>query len=182
MNMLTIGAAFGALVWAFQWGNLKHLLGFTAPGALQSTSLIIILAVVFGLSTDYGVFLLGRIKEEHETGADPGQAVAVGIEHTGGIVSAAACCLALAVGALMLSRLVFVKELGLGVAFAVILLSLIHISSLAFARGDWAGVIDAAEPVRAAGPPSVGGLPGVFNWRALEADALVGLGLSLIHI
>jgi len=121
MNMLTIGAAFGALVWAFQWGNLKHLLGFTAPGALQSTSLIIILAVVFGLSTDYGVFLLGRIKEEHENGADPGQAVAVGIEHTGGIVSAAACCLALAVGALMLSRLVFVKELGLGVAFAVIL-------------------------------------------------------------
>jgi uncharacterized membrane protein YdfJ with MMPL/SSD domain len=121
MNMLTIGAAFGALVWGFQWGNLKHVLGFTAPGALQSTSLIIILAVVFGLSTDYGVFLLGRIKEEHEAGADPAQAVAVGIEHTGGIVSAAACCLALAVGALMLSRLVFVKELGLGVAFAVIL-------------------------------------------------------------
>jgi uncharacterized membrane protein YdfJ with MMPL/SSD domain len=121
MNMLTIGAAFGALVWAFQWGNLRHLLGFTAPGALQSTSLIIILAVVFGLSTDYGVFLLGRIKEEHETGADPGQAVAVGIERTGGIVTAAACCLALAVGALVLSRLVFVKELGLGVAFAVVL-------------------------------------------------------------
>ena len=121
MNMLTIGAAFGALVWGFQWGNLKHVLGFAAPGALQSTSLIIILAVVFGLSTDYGVFLLGRIKEEHETGADPAQAVAVGIEHTGGIVSAAACCLALAVGALMLSRLVFVKELGLGVAFAVVL-------------------------------------------------------------
>jgi len=108
-------------VWAFQWGHLKHLLGFAAPGALQSTSLIIILAVVFGLSTDYGVFLLGRIKEEHEAGAEPGHAVAVGIEHTGGIVSAAACCLALAVGALMLSRLVFVKELGLGVAFAVIL-------------------------------------------------------------
>jgi len=77
--------------------------------------------VVFGLSTDYGVFLLGRIKEEHDAGADPSQAVALGLERTGGIVSAAACCLALAVGALMLSRLVFVKELGLGVAFAVIL-------------------------------------------------------------
>jgi uncharacterized membrane protein YdfJ with MMPL/SSD domain len=121
MNFLTIGASFGLLVWAFQWGHLRHLLGFAPPGALESTSLIIILAVVFGLSTDYGVFVLGRIKEEHDAGAEPGEAVALGIERTGGIVSAAACCLALAVGALMLSRLIFVKELGLGVAFAVIL-------------------------------------------------------------
>jgi uncharacterized membrane protein YdfJ with MMPL/SSD domain len=121
MNGFTIGATFGVLVWAFQWGHLSHVLGFAAPGALQSTSLIIILAVVFGLSTDYGVFLLGRMKEEHEAGADPSEAVARGLEHTGGIVSTAACCLALAIGALVLSRLVFVKELGLGVAFAVIL-------------------------------------------------------------
>jgi RND superfamily putative drug exporter len=121
MNIFTIGAAFGMLVWAFQWGHLSNVLGFSPPGALQSTSLIIILAVVFGLSTDYGVFLLGRIKEEHEAGATSGDAVALGIERTGGIVTAAACCLALAVGALVLSRLVFVKELGLGVAFAVVL-------------------------------------------------------------
>jgi uncharacterized membrane protein YdfJ with MMPL/SSD domain len=121
MNTFTIGATFGVLVYAFQWGHLGHLLGFHSPGALQSTSLIIILAVVFGLSTDYGVFLLGRIKEEHDAGVEPGTAVAVGLDRTGGIVSAAACCLALALGALVLSRLVFVKELGLGVAFAVIL-------------------------------------------------------------
>jgi RND superfamily putative drug exporter len=121
MNVFTIGAAFGVLVWAFQWGHLRHVLGFAAPGALQSTSLIIILAVVFGLSTDYGVFLLGRMKEEHDAGAEPSEAVARGLEHTGGIVSTAACCLALAIGALVLSHLVFVKELGLGVAFAVIL-------------------------------------------------------------
>ena len=121
MNIFTIGAAFGLLVWAFQWGHLRQLLGFSAPGALQSTSLIIILAVVFGLSTDYGVFLLGRIKEEHDGGASPDEAVALGMAHTGGIVTAAACCLALALGALVLSRLVFVKEIGLGVAFAVIL-------------------------------------------------------------
>jgi RND superfamily putative drug exporter len=121
MNIFTIGAAFGLLVWAFQRGHLSSVLGFSPPGALQSTSLIIILAVVFGLSTDYGVFLLGRIKEEHEAGASSGDAVALGIERTGGIVTAAACCLALAVGALVLSRLVFVKELGLGVAFAVVL-------------------------------------------------------------
>ena len=121
MNIFTIGAAFGLLVWAFQWGHLRQLLGFSAPGALQSTSLIIILAVVFGLSTDYGVFLLGRMKEEHDAGAAPGDAVARGLDRTGGIVSAAAVCLALAIGALVLSHLVFVKELGLGVAFAVVL-------------------------------------------------------------
>jgi RND superfamily putative drug exporter len=120
MNALTIGATFGVLVVAFQWGHLAHLLGFTSPGALQSTSLIIVLAVVFGLSTDYGVFLLGRIKEEHDAGVAPGESVALGLDRTGGIVTAAACCLALAIGALMLSELVFVKELGLGVAFAVI--------------------------------------------------------------
>ena len=121
MNVFTIGATFGMLVWAFEWGHLSHLLGFSGPGALQSTSLIIILAVVFGLSTDYGVFLLGRMKEEHDAGATPDQAVALGLDRTGGIVSAAAVCLALAMGALVLSRLVFVKELGLGVAFAVLL-------------------------------------------------------------
>ena len=121
MNILTIGATFGMLVWVFEWGHLRNLLGFSGPGALQSTSLIIILAVVFGLSTDYGVFLLGRMKEEHDAGASPDQAVALGLDRTGGIVSAAALCLALALGALVLSRLVFVKELGLGVAFAVLL-------------------------------------------------------------
>jgi len=121
MNILTIGATFGMLVWVFQWGHLRHLFGFSGPGALQSTSLIIILAVVFGLSTDYGVFLLGRMKEEHDAGATPDQAVALGLDRTGGIVSAAALCLALAMGALVLSQLVFVKELGLGVAFAVLL-------------------------------------------------------------
>ena len=121
MNILTIGATFGMLVFVFQWGHFRHLLGFSGPGALQSTSLIIILAVVFGLSTDYGVFLLGRMKEEHDAGASPDEAVALGLDRTGGIITAAALCLALAMGALVLSRLVFVKELGLGVAFAVLL-------------------------------------------------------------
>ncbi len=121
MNFFTILATYGFLVWGFQRGHLSRLLGFHTPGALQSTSLIIILAVVFGLSTDYGVFLLGRIKEEHDAGASPDEAVALGWAHTGGIVTAAAGCLALAMGALVLSRLVFVKEIGLGVAFAVVL-------------------------------------------------------------
>ena len=121
MNILTIGATFGLLVFVFQWSHFGHLLGFSGPGALQSTSLVIILAVVFGVSTDYGVFLLGRMKEEHDAGATPDEAVALGLDRTGGIVTAAALCLALAMGALVMSRLVFVKELGLGVAFAVLL-------------------------------------------------------------
>jgi uncharacterized membrane protein YdfJ with MMPL/SSD domain len=121
MNLFTILATYGVLVWGFQRGHLSRLLGFHGPGALQSTSLIIVLAVVFGLSTDYGVFLFGRIKEEHDAGASPEESVALGMAHTGGIVTAAACCLAIAMGALVLSRLVLVKEIGLGVAFAVIL-------------------------------------------------------------
>ena len=151
MNIFTIGATFGMLVWAFQWGHLSHLLGFNGPGALQSTSLIIILAVVFGLSTDYGVFLLGRMKEEHDAGATPDEAVALGLDRTGGIVSAAAVCLALAMGALVLSRLVFVKELGLGVAFAVLL-------DATVVRADpGAGCDEASRPgrlvVASSGPP-----------------------------
>jgi hypothetical protein len=121
MNILTIGATFGMLVWAFQWGHLSHLLGFSGPGALQSTSLIIILAVVFGL-----VDRLRRLPARPDEGGarrrgNPDEAVALGLDRTGGIVSAAAPVPGLAMGALVLSRLVFVKELGLGVAFAVLL-------------------------------------------------------------
>jgi len=172
MNILTIGASFGVLVYAFQWGHLQHLLGFAPPGALESTSLIIILAVVFGLSTDYGVFLLGRIKEEHDAGANPAESVALGIERTGWIVSAAACCLALAVGALMLSRLIFVKELGLGVAFAVLLDAtlvrgvLLPASMKLFGRSSWwtptfrrSAVPPPVLPERATGPSQPSATP-----------------------
>jgi len=162
MNIFTIGAAFGVLVWAFQWGHLSHVLGFTAPGALQSTSLIIILAVVFGLSTDYGVFLLGRMKEEHDAGANPHEAVALGLDRTGGIVSAAALCLALAIGALMMSRLVNVKELGLGVAFAVILDATVVRAALVPALMKLLGSVAWWSPGslrRGRGPIAVPGLP-----------------------
>lgn len=121
MNGLSLSAAFGVLVMVFQWGNLTGLLGFTSQGALESTSPIILFALVFGLSTDYGVFLLGRIKEAHVRGLDSDEAVAVGLERTGRIVTAAAVLLITALGALALSSLTFIKELGFGSAVAVLL-------------------------------------------------------------
>ena len=121
MNALSLGAAFGILVMIFQWGNLQSVFGFTSQGALESTSPVILFALVFGLSTDYGVFLLGRIKEAHVRGLPTGEAVATGLERTGPIVTAAASLLFVALGALALSGLTFIKELGVGSAVAVFL-------------------------------------------------------------
>ncbi|WP_037607975.1 MMPL family transporter [Streptacidiphilus rugosus] len=120
MNALSVGAAFGMLVWVFQDGHLGGLLNFTATGALEETSPVILFALAFGLSTDYNVFLLGRIKEARAKGADERTAVAVGISRTGGIVTSAALLFVVAIGALGISRLTFIKELGIGAAFAVL--------------------------------------------------------------
>ena len=121
MNALSVGAAFGMLVWVFQQGHLSGMLDFTATGALEETSPVILFALAFGLSTDYNVFLLGRIKEARSKGLDDRSAVAVGLSRTGGIVTSAALLFVIAVCALGLSRLTFIKELGLGAAFAVLI-------------------------------------------------------------
>lgn len=117
MNTLSTGAALGFLVWVFQDGNL----GFEAQSGIESTTPVLVFALAFGLSTDYNVFLLGRIKEAKASGLDDRDAVTEGLARTGRIVTSAALLFCVAVGALALSRLVFVKELGLGTAFAVIL-------------------------------------------------------------
>ncbi|MFD6986664.1 MMPL family transporter, partial [Streptomyces sp. NPDC059956] len=117
MNTLSTGAALGFLVWVFQDGNL----GFEAQSGIESTTPVLVFALAFGLSTDYNVFLLGRIKEAKASGLDDRAAVTEGLAHTGRTVTSAAMLFCVAVGALALSRLVFVKELGLGTAFAVIL-------------------------------------------------------------
>ncbi|GGL05764.1 MMPL family transporter [Streptomyces flaveus] len=115
MNTLSTGAALGFLVWVFQYGNL----GFTAQNGIEATTPVLVFALAFGLSTDYNVFLLGRIKEGRAAGLDDREAVADGLARTGPVVTSAAALFCLAVGALALSRLVFVQELGLGTAFAV---------------------------------------------------------------
>jgi uncharacterized membrane protein YdfJ with MMPL/SSD domain len=121
MNALTLSAVFGILVLIFQHGNLQGLLGYQSLGALDATQPILLFAIGFGLATDYGVFLLARIKEAHDAGAPDSEAVALGLERTGRIVTSAALLFAVAVGAFATSQIVFIKELGLGAALVVLL-------------------------------------------------------------
>jgi RND superfamily putative drug exporter len=121
MNVLGLSAVLGILVLIFQDGNLQGLLSFTSEGALDATQPIFLAAIAFGLATDYGVFLLSRIKEAREAGAGDSEAVRIGVERTGRIITAAALLFAIAIGAFTTSRLVFIKELGLGTALAVLI-------------------------------------------------------------
>src|SRR4051794_17390514 len=145
MNALTLRAVFGILVLMFQHGSLEGLLGYRGQGALDATQPILLFAVAFGLSTDYGVFLLSRIKEARDAGLPNSDAVAVGLERTGRIVTAAALLFAVAIGAFATSKIVFIKELGIGSALAVL--------------------IDASI-VRALLVPSLMALLGAANWWA----------------
>jgi uncharacterized membrane protein YdfJ with MMPL/SSD domain len=121
MNALSLSAVFGILVLIFQHGNLQGLLSYRSTGALDATQPILLFAIAFGLATDYGVFLLSRIKEAHDSGVPNDQAVALGLERTGRIVTAAALLFSVAIGAFVTSKLVFIKELGLGTALAVLI-------------------------------------------------------------
>ncbi len=121
MNLLSLSAAFGILVLLFQDGRLQGLLGYTATGSLEQTNMIILFIIGFGLSTDYGVFLLARIKEAHDAGASDEVAVATGLERSGRVVSAAALLFCAAVGSLAVSSVASLKEFGVGAALAVII-------------------------------------------------------------
>ena len=118
---LGLSAVLGILVLIFQEGRLEGLLSYTGQGALDATQPIFLAAVAFGLATDYGVFLLSRIKEARDAGASDSEAVAIGLERAGRIVTAAALLFAVAIGAFATSKLVFIKELGVGVALAVLI-------------------------------------------------------------
>jgi len=121
MNALNLSAVFGILVLIFEHGNLQGLLHYHSLGALDVTQPILLFAIGFGLATDYGVFLLARIKEAHDAGAPNSEAVALGLERSGRVVTSAALLFAVAVGAFATSRIVFIKELGIGTALAVLL-------------------------------------------------------------
>ena len=121
MNLLGLSAAFGILVVVFQDGRLEGLLDYRSQGALELTQPILLFAIAFGLATDYGVFLISRIKEAHDSGVPNNRAVAIGLERTGRIVTAAALLFSVAIGAFVTSNLVFIKELGLGIALAVLI-------------------------------------------------------------
>jgi RND superfamily putative drug exporter len=121
MNFLNLSAVFGALVLIFQDGRLEGFLDYTSPGAIEQTMPILMFAVAFGLSTDYAVFLLSRIKEARDNGASDSESVAMGLERTGRIVTAAALLFAVAMAAFATSQIIFIKENGVGVALAVLI-------------------------------------------------------------
>ena len=121
MNFLNLSAVFGLLVLIFQDGRLEGFLDYSSPGAIEQTMPILLFAVAFGLSTDYAVFLLSRIKEARDNGASDSESVAIGLERTGRIVTAAALLFAVAMGAFATSQIIFIKENGVGTALAVLI-------------------------------------------------------------
>ncbi len=121
MNLLSIGAAMGVLTWSFQEGHLSRLLDFQAVGFVDATVPVIIFAALFGLSMDYEVFLLSRIREEWRSGGDNQSAVAAGMERTGQIITSAALILVVVVGTLAFSRLALNKAIGITFATAILL-------------------------------------------------------------
>jgi uncharacterized membrane protein YdfJ with MMPL/SSD domain len=145
MNMLSVSVAVGLQVLIFQDGHLSGPLGFTPIGGLEESSLVLMIVLAFALATDYEVFVIARIKEAHDHGLPDREAIALGIERTGRIVTAAALLFCVAIGALTSSDLFFTKQLGLGAALAV--------------------AIDATI-VRALLVPSLMALMGRWNWWA----------------
>jgi RND superfamily putative drug exporter len=121
MNTLSITASFGALVWIFQDGNLSAVLGFQPLGFVETTQPVILFCVLFGLSMDYEVFLLSRMKEAWDRTGDNTEAVARGLERSGRIVSSAALIVVVVAGSFAFADIVLIKALGLGVAIAVAL-------------------------------------------------------------
>ena len=121
MNALTAAAATGILVFIFQDGRLTGLLAYTSQGGIEETDFLILAALAFALSTDYGVFLLARISEERGPGVSEREAIAAGMQRTGRLISFASILLAVAIGAFATSKLVFLKEVGVGVAAAVLI-------------------------------------------------------------
>jgi RND superfamily putative drug exporter len=143
LNLLSLGVMFGAIVWVFQDGNLSGLLGFTPTGTLDPSIPILMLCVAFGLSMDYEVFMLSRIKEEYDRTGDTGEAVAAGLQRGAPLITAAGGILALTFAAYATAQVTFVQMLGVGMAVAVL--------------------VDATV-IRAVLVPSLMRLAGPLNW------------------
>lgn len=121
MSALTASAAVGVLVLIYQHGFLHGITGFTHVGAVEITQMVALIAIVFGISTDYGVFTIDRIREMHSGGSSNREAIALGLERTGRITTTAALLLCVAVGSLITSRIIGAQEVSLGITVAVLL-------------------------------------------------------------
>ena len=120
MNVLSLSATFGVIVWVFQWGHLSGPLQFTPTGSIDPTMPILLLAVMFGLSMDYEVFLLSRVRELYDETGDNTAAVAGGLQRTGGLITSLALLLIVVVGLFSASGIVFLKLLGVGMIVALV--------------------------------------------------------------
>jgi uncharacterized membrane protein YdfJ with MMPL/SSD domain len=120
MNVLSLTATFGAIVWIFQEGHLSGLLRFTPTGTIDPTMPILMLAIIFGLSMDYEVFLLSRIRERYDVTGDNQAAIAGGLQRTGGIITSLALLLVIVTGAFSASGITFIKLMGVGMIIALV--------------------------------------------------------------
>ncbi len=120
MNILSLSATFGVIVWIFQWGHLSGLLQFTPTGTIDPTMPVLLLAIVFGLSMDYEVFLLSRVRERYDQTGDNAAAIASGLQRTGGVITSLALLLVIVVGLFSASGITFIKLLGVGMIVALV--------------------------------------------------------------
>ena len=121
LNVISLGAALGVVVWIFQEGHLEGLLGFTSVGALESMVPFLVLAFGFGLSMDYEVFLLSRIVEFHRHGAGNDRAVSLGLQRTGRIITSAALLIVIVFGGFVAGDILIIKEMGVALVAAVVI-------------------------------------------------------------
>lgn len=121
LNILSLTATFGGLVWIFQDGHLQNLLNFQSLGSIDATQPVLIFAIAFGLSMDYEVFLLSRIKERFDETGNNREAIASGLQRTGWLITSAALLLAVVLGAFGGSKIISIQEIGIGLAIAVII-------------------------------------------------------------
>jgi RND superfamily putative drug exporter len=141
MNLLSLSAAFGILVLIFQDGHLEGLLGFKSLNGIDLSQIVLIFAIGWGLASDYAVLVLTRIKEAHDAGHSNTESVAIGLERTGRIVTQAALLFCVAIGAFSTSAVIFIKEVGIGTAVAVIIdasiVRALLVPSLMVLLGEW---------------------------------------------
>jgi len=121
MNVLSLTAMYGVVVWIFQEGHLSGLLQFTPNGTIEPTMPILMFAIMFGLSMDYEVFLLSRVRERYDITGDNTAAVASGLQRTGGLITSLALLLIIVVGSFSASGITFIKLLGVGMIVALII-------------------------------------------------------------
>ncbi|WP_230209156.1 MMPL family transporter [Nostocoides sp. HKS02] len=141
LNVVSLGASLGVIVWVFQHGHLQGLLGFAPVGAVESTIPLLVLAFGFGLSMDYEVFLLSRVVELHERGYGNDEAVVLGLQRSGRIITSAALLVVIVFSGFVAGKLLVIKETGVGLATAVAidatLVRMLLVPATMTLLGDW---------------------------------------------